>query len=362
MDNQRVLICVNHEIVIYNFRKELVDQLLVSGYQVFISSPVGDKLEYFRNKGVHIIPVQISRKGKNPLTDYQLYRNYLKMMKQIEPSIVLTYTIKPNIYAGYAARRLKIDYIPTITGLGAALNKGIKSFIPNLMYKVALKKAKRVFFQNQHNLDYMKKRKMVKDNVVLVPGSGVNTEEYSYQEYPNDKELHFIFVGRVMKAKGIEEYLWLAKTIKEKYDNINFHVMGDMEEDYTQEIEELVNKGSILYHGAQASLHDYYKMCHAIIHPSYHEGLSNVLIEAGATGRPILASSIPGCQETFIEGKTGFGFEPNNKHDLLEKCEHFLNLSHHDKEKMGLESRKLIEAHFDRKKVVDTYMKGIKSS
>ena len=358
---QKILILANSDMGLYKFRKELIVEL-VKNHHVFVICPKGTYTSKLIDLGVEFNEVKMKRHSVNPFSELRLFIEIYKKVKLMRPDLILTYTIKPNIYGGIIARILTIRYIATITGLGAALNKGFKSFIPNLMYKVALKKAKRVFFQNQHNLDYMKKRKMVNDNVVLVPGSGVNTEEYSYQEYPNDKELHFIFVGRVMKAKGIEEYLWLAKTIKEKYDNINFHVMGDMEEDYTQEIEELVNKGSILYHGAQASLHDYYKMCHAIIHPSYHEGLSNVLIEAGATGRPILASNIPGCNETFIEGKTGFGFEPHNKQELLEKFEQFLKLSHHDKETMGLESRKLIEAHFDRKKVVDTYMKGIKSS
>ena len=360
--NKKVLICVNHDIVIYNFRKELVKELNLQAFEVYISSPLGPRLELLKDMATIIPTEHLSRRSKNPFSDFKLFKEYLSVIKDIKPSIILTYTIKPNIYASLAAQRLNIPYFTTITGLGAALNKGIKSFIPNLMYKVALKKAKRVFFQNQHNLDYMKKRKMVNDNVVLVPGSGVNTEEFSYQEYPGDKKLHFIFVGRVMKAKGIEEYLWLAKTIKEKYDNIRFHVIGDMEEDYTLEIEELVKEDIIEYHGVQASLHDYYKMCHAIIHPSkYSEGISNVLLEAASTGRPILTTNIPGCQETFIEGKTGFGFEPNNKHDLLEKFEQFLKVSQHDKEKMGLASRKWIEMHFDRKKVVDAYMKGINS-
>lgn len=358
---QKILILANSDMGLYKFRKELIVEL-VKNHHVFVACPKGTYTLKLIDLGVEFNEVKMNRHSVNPISEFRLFIELFRKIKLIKPDLIMTYTIKPNIYGGIIARILTIGYITTITGLGSTLNNGIKSLFPNLMYRIALKKAKMVFFQNQHNLDYMISRRIVKDNIVLVPGSGVNIDEYSFKEYPSDIEIHFIFVGRLMKAKGIEDYLWLAKTIKEKHDNISFHVIGSMEEDYFKEIEELVEERIINYHGSKESVHEYYEMCHAIIHPSkYSEGISNVLLEAASTGKPILTTKIPGCKETFVEGKTGFGFEHSNKIELLEKFEQFLKLSHSTKEKMGIESRNWIESRFERGKVVDEYMRVIES-
>lgn len=361
MKSKRILFLVNHEIVIYNFRKELVEALLKENDEVFISSPTGPKTERLKDRGAHIIPTLMNRHSKNPFSDFKLLMFYIKQIKKIKPDVVLTYTIKPNIYGGIAARFLKVKYISTITGLGNALNNGLKSALPHLLYRVSLKKAYHVYLQNQSNLNYMLERRILNENYSQVNGSGVNVEDFAYTSYPKGETLIFLYVGRLMKAKGIEEYLKAAATIKKRHPNTAFHIVGSLEEDYQSMIHDAQDKNIIIYHGPVLDPKPYYQKAHALIVPSYHEGLSNVLLEAGATGRPLIASNIPGCKEVIQDHETGLLFDPKNSEDLIEKLEEFIELSLEKKAAMGKKSRVFISKIYNRNSIVENYMKRIHS-
>ena len=357
MKPKKILILVNHEVVIYNFRKELVERLLSDGHKVYISSPTGNKIERLKKMGATILPIKIKRHSKNPLSDLKLLLKYLKVIKKIKPNIVLIYTIKPNIYGGIACRLRKAKYIPTITGLGQSLNQGLKSIIPEILYRWSLKKASHVFFQNNENLNYMLNKRLLKENYTVVNGSGVNLEEYQYHDYPSDESINFLFVGRIMKAKGIEEFLAAAKNIKQKYLNTSFDVVGAMEEDYNFILNQYEKEGIITYHGYKENALDYYVKCHVLVLPSYHEGLSNVLLEASSIGRPSIASNIPGCQEIIIDTENGYLVNPKDEMDLTSKFISFYKLDYKEKIAMGSKAREIVVKDFDRSKIVDTYIK-----
>ena len=359
MKKKRILICVNHEIVIYNFRKELVYALLEKDHDVYISSPEGPKTNILKEHGAHIIPLTIERHSKNPIKDIKLYFEYRRIIMNVKPNIILTYTIKPNIYAGFASRMLNVPYIVTITGLGSALNKGIKSFIPHFLYQFSLKKAHHIFFQNQENYQYMIKHRLFKGSSSIVRGSGVNLNEFKLEPFPKNNHSSFMFVGRIMKAKGINNYLRLAKTIKQDFPETEFHLVGSMEEDYQSSIEDLNKNGTIIYHGSMQDVRPIYQKVQAIILPSYHEGLSNVLLEAASTGRVIIASDISGCKETFVEGESGLSFNPYDFNDMMNKVKKFMRLPLEIKEHMGLKGRAYVEKHFDRREVVQKHIETI---
>jgi galacturonosyltransferase len=356
---KKILILANSDLGLYRFRKELIIKLVEKGHQVVFSCPNGPKVEPLIKFGATYYPVKIQRRSMNPWSDLKLFLTYLKLAKTIKPELILTYTIKPNIYGSLVARIKRVPVIVTITGLGTSLSQGFKSLIPLKLYKVALKKAKVVFFQNQANLDYMIKHKVIKDNYQLVNGSGVNLEDFPFKPYPDQKELHFIFVGRIMKAKGIDEYLDAAKVIKNKYSHTYFHVIGSLEEDYESKLNEFEKNGIIQYHGPVDNVQPFYEMCHAIIHQSHHEGLSNVLLEAGATGRPIIASDIPGCKETFVDGVSGLSLKRTDSNTLLEKLTYFIEISHEKKRNMGLASYEYVRRNFNRDDVIKAYLKEI---
>lgn len=367
----RVLILANNDVGLFKFRKELIEELIHPGAvingcksppcKVYISVPTGEYCSILRQMGATTIDSPIDRRGMNPIKDLRLLNHYRKIIKKVKPDIVLTYTIKPNVYGGIICGLKRIKYIANITGLGTSIEKGgIISKGILLIYRVGLAKAKIVFFQNKRDRLFFKQRKVVKKGIVL-PGSGVNLDENKYEEYPeNNGTLRFLFVGRIMQDKGISEFLECATYIKKKYEFSNFDILGDFDEVvFRDRIEKLQRKGIITYHGQQDDVHSFMKTHHAIILPTYHEGLSNVLLEAAATGRPVLASSIPGCQEVFDDGISGLGFEPRNTKALIDCVEHFISLPYEKKVQMGNDARQKVSKEFDRKVIIKAYLNAM---
>lgn len=360
---RKVLILTNSINGLYSFRRELIKKLINESYAVTISSPEGTKDIYFSNMGCKFIKTSIDRRGTNPIADFYLLYEYLRIIRKANPEIVLTYTIKPNVYGGLACRLLKVPYIANITGLGTSIeNKGVLSTISLFFYKVGLKKAYAVFFQNKTNRKLFINNKVVSIKVSrIIPGSGVNLGHHVFEEYPICNEvIKFLYIGRIMKAKGIDELFEAAQIIKNSYPNTEFHFVGPNEENYDDKLNTLIPKKTIYYHGYQENVHDLIKNCHAIINPSYHEGMSNVLLESASTGRPVLASNVPGCRETFDEGISGFGFEVGNVDSLVETIIKFIELPYSEKRKMGTAGRKKMEKEFDRNIVIEAYLKEIR--
>lgn len=357
---KKVLILVNHDVVIYNFRKELVERLLKDGYKVYIASPYGEKIDLLVSMGCEYLETNIERHGTNIITDLKLILEYRNMIKTVNPDVVLSYTIKPNIYGGLACQSLRVPYIATVTGLGTAVErKGFLQKVLLLLYRFALKNVRVLFFQNKENRHFFEENKIANETHKLVPGSGVNLNEFKLEDYPEEKRIIILFVGRIMKEKGIEELVKAAETINDKNKQIEFEAIGFCESDYKDKANQLEKSDIINFHGVKDNVHEYIKNCHAVILPSYHEGMANVLLEAASTGRPVLASNIPGCKETFDEGISGFGFQVKDSNSLIEVLQKFRDLPYDQKKGMGTAGRMKMEKAFDRQLVVDAYISEI---
>lgn len=362
---KKVLMLGNHEIVIYNFRRELVEKMIEEGYEVYISLPYGPKVEDLKKMGCKFIDTEINRRNTNPIEDIKLFMNYKKILKKVKPDVVLTYTVKPNVYGGIACRLTKIPYICNVTGLGSGyLNGGIVQKIVKNLSKLSFKRANKVFFQNTADMKLLIEENVVDVNYGLLPGSGVNLNNYKVLPYPLEEDpISFNYVARVMKDKGIDEYLEAAKIIKEKYKNTIFNVIGMIDQPQYKEILEKYDKeGIIKYHGFQNDTIPFIQKCSCTINPSYTEGMSNVLLESAACGRPIIASNIPGCKEIVDEGINGYTFDVKDVDSLVSKIEVFINNTYEEKKYMGLSGRYKVEDEFDRRIVVDAYLKQIKLS
>ncbi|MBN1777964.1 MAG: glycosyltransferase family 4 protein [Clostridiales bacterium] len=348
----------NHDVVIYNFRLELVERLLKEGYEVYISSPYGERIEALKKLGAHYIDTKVSRRGLSIWEDYALLRNYRRMMKKINPDIVFTYTIKPNIYGAMACAKRRIPCVANITGLGTAVeNGGFLQAVNLWMYKYAFRKIRRVFFQNEENMAFFAKHKIAVDRHALLPGSGVNLERFSPLPYPDENTVEFAFISRIMKEKGIDQYLDAAKAIREKYPHTCFHVCGFCEQAYEEELKELDKSGVILYHGMVRDIREILKTVHCTVHPTYYpEGLSNVLLESCACARPIITTNRSGCKEVIEDGVNGYVVKQKDSDDLIRKLQQFLALSQKDRIQMGQNGRKKVEIEFDRQIVVDRYL------
>ncbi|MBP2070681.1 glycosyltransferase family 4 protein [Thermoanaerobacterium butyriciformans] len=357
----KIIVLTNSGMGLYKFRKELLEELISRGNEVYISLPYDEYITKLEKISCKFIETYIDRRGINPIKDFKLLFFYLKTLKHIRPDIVLTYTIKPNIYGGIACRISNVSYIANITGLGSSIeSRGFLKNITLFLYKIALKQAACVFFQNESNRLLFSTKKIIKSKYILIPGSGVNLEYHKFEPYPeHDGMINFLFIGRIMKEKGIDELLEAAKRIKEHYFNVQFDIVGGIEEDYTEKLLKYEKLGIIKYHGQQDDVHSFIKKAHAVILPSYHEGISNVLLEAASTGRPVLASRVPGCIETFDEGISGYSFEVKNIDSLVEAIVKFIELPYEKKKNMGIAGRKKIEKEFDRNIVINAYLKEI---
>lgn len=356
-----VLVVANFDVGLYKFRKELLQEILNSGHEVYISLPNGDLVQPLVDMGCQFIETELDRRGMNPVTDLKLIGKYRKILNQVKPDLVITYTIKPNIYMGMLCKNRSIPYVINITGLGTAFQShGIMLKVFVEMYKLACKKAQTVIFENCENMQIFKNYGIVKEQQCLLNnGAGVNLEEYPFTTYPNDEQIRFLFVGRVMQEKGIDELFEAARRIKEEYDNVYFDIVGPYEDDYKDVTEQLVNDGVIEYHGFQEDVKPFIEKAHCFVLPSWHEGMANTNLECAAMARPIITSNIHGCLEAVEDGKTGFLAEPKNADDLYSKMKKFIDLPYDKKIEMGQTSHNHIAGKFDKKDVVSKTIERI---
>lgn len=358
-----IAILTNDHLWTYNLRKELVEEMLKKGHRVTLVLPYGEKIDFFKELGCDFVDFSFEGRGTNIFKEIILYKNYIKVLKQLKPDIVLTYTTKPNIYGASACAALKIPYIITITGTGRAMLSGISKKLMSFLYKVSSRKARCIVFQNSENMELFKDSKIYKGKCVLVPGSGVNTSYHNAEEYPPDGTIKFLFIGRLNAIKGIEDYITVAKKVKGADKNAEFHVVGMPENEYFENLaNEAHSNGDIIYHGMLTDVRNIIKECHCTLHPSCCEGMANVLLESASAARPLITTDACGCRETVSDNETGFIFKVKDTDDCYEKVMKFLELSYEAKKEMGLKGREKMLNEFDRYIVAEKYMEIIENS
>lgn len=356
---KRILFLVNHDVVIYNFRLEIVERFIADGHEVHISSPYGERIDDLVKLGAIHHDIKMDRHGMNPFSELRLLREYRKLIKEVKPDIVLGFTIKPNIYGAIAARKNKIPFVANITGLGTAVeNPGLSQKVLIALYKYAFKGIQRVFFQNEENRQFFVDHNIAVEAHAMLPGSGVNLERYPFKPYPKDDVVKFAFISRIMKEKGIDQYLEAAKEIKKTHANVEFHVCGFCEPEYDGRLKEFNDNGTIIYHGMIRDVAEFMSQMNCIVHPTYYpEGISNVLLEACATGRPIITTNRSGCREVVDNEINGYIVEIKNTGSVVNAIQRFINLPRKEMEDMGVRARKKVEGQFDRTIIVNAYVK-----
>jgi glycosyltransferase involved in cell wall biosynthesis len=348
--------------VFYNFRKEVINAIKEAGNNVILLSPYGKKIDYFTEHGCQFIDIKIDRRGTSLLNDFKLILAYIKVFRRVKPDLVLTYTTKCSVYGGIACRLLNIPYIVNNAGLIETGNPNSKlEKLLYILYKVGFGKASCMMYQNSHERETINDILGNKVHYRDIPGSGVNIDDFKLAPYPeNDDVITFNYVARIVKTKGIDEFLECAKLIKEKYHNTRFVIYGDYDDDeYRKIIDNYQKAGIIEYGGILIDMKPAIIAAHAVIHPSYYEGMTNVVLEHSAMGRVCIVSDIPGCREGVENGKTGYVFDVKNVNSIVDSVSRFIELPHRDKEKMGLAARTKMLKEFDRRIVTDCYMNEI---
>lgn len=362
MEQKKCLFVIaNSSSGLYDFRGMLLQQLLKE-YRVTVSVPAELKTEQLKALGCRVIDTKVDRRGLNPVKDLKLLLQYRKLLRTEKPDLVITYTIKPNIYGGLACKLSRISYAANITGLGTTFQKqGLLRRFVKMLYKMALKKAKVVFFENAANRQLFIDEKIITEkSAVLLNGAGVDLEHYDARPYPQDGPVRFLFVGRVMREKGAEELFSAMERLRREGVDCALDIIGYCEEDYDDTIQRYEQQGWLRYHGYQVDVRPFIEKAHCFVLPSYHEGMANTNLECAAMGRPVITSNIPGCREAVVDGKSGLLCEAKNAESLYAAMSRFLKLSVQEREAMGLAGRRHMETVFDKKRVVAQTVKCLK--
>ena len=376
-DKLLIALLTNNDDDVYCFRLELIQAILAAGYRMLISCPDGPKFEVMDDIGlkkndtfIYDDP-PIDRRGTNVLNDAKLMMHYRSLFKKHRPSAILTYTAKPNVYASLVAHQLHIPVINNVTGLGSVVNEtGIKKKLIMQLFKTAYRGSACIMFQNSTNMKLAKELGWVKGDCKLIPGSGVALDRYPVQAYPeggdgiSGEPVVFNYIGRILRDKGVDDYIEAAKRVKKKYPNTEFNMLGFIEpteNHYEAELEELGKQGIVLYRGSQKDVKPWIKRAHGIIHPStYGEGISNVLLENASSGRLIITTDNPGCQETVNDCISGFIYHGGNVDQLVENIETVVHgMPNNNRMQMGLEGRQKVEKEFSREVVIQAYLDTI---
>ena len=354
MTYKKIVIVANDAAGLYLFREMLIRKLIGEGSSITALIPFGSYVAELQKLGVKTIITPIDRRGINPFKDLGLIMQYLKYIDQEKPALVITYTIKPNIYAGLVCRIKGIRYVENITGLGTAFeSKGILRSIVKKMYKASLKKVHKVFFENSEDRSvFIRNRIIDKKKTKVLNGAGVDLNKFPYVPYPNNEIFSFLFMGRVMREKGVDELFQSMRALIAAGDKCELHILGAYEENYKEIIEEYETEGWLKFHGFQKDVRPFISACDCFVLPSYHEGMANTNLECAASGRPIITSNIHGCKEAVEKGVSGYLCTPQSDKSLRDAMEKMLNTSIEDRTLMGKAGRRHMEEVFDKEKVV----------
>ena len=366
---KKVAIIENHELGIYSFRNDLV-QAIAKDYDVTVLTEVDNS---FKNGDLeHIVQfIDVGKSVLNPATALKYSSRLHKALKEVKPDVCLTFTIRPAIYGNMVTGRLKIPTISTITGTGPLFDsKSISYAVARQLYKFVLKKTKFVFFPNFDDLNEFVARKYItKEQARRVPGSGVNYEKFPPMISTRDNDGKFIFlcISRLLKDKGIMEYVQAASIIRETHPQAEFHIVGPLwtgnKKSLTITLEELndwIAKKIVVYHDKQKDVRPFIANADCVVMPSYREGMSNVLLEAASMARPLITTNVTGCRDIVEDGVNGLLCEVKSGTDLADKMKKMMTLSEAQRIQMGEKGREKMIREFDKKIVIKKYLEAIK--
>ena len=364
---KKVLIASNSSWNLFNFRYPIIIKLISDNCDVIVCGANDESAKKLIELGCCFININVDSNGKNPLNDFILFFHFIYIFFREKPDVFMSFTIKPNIYGSLAAHIFKIPVINTVTGLGSGfLKDNLLRRLICFLYKISLIKSSAVFFQNADDLNFFVATDLVKKDICfLVAGSGVNIHKFNYSPISSTNSFKFLFVGRLLRDKGILEYLEASRLLRKKFNGVKFSILGSFYKNNpnsisSEHILEYVKDGIVEYYGTTEDVSNYLKEAHCVVLPSYREGIPRVLLEAAAVGRPMIATDVPGCREVVEDAVNGYLCTPKDVIDLSNKMSLMCGNSLLKLNQMGRNARTKIENYFDENQVVETYMRQIK--
>jgi glycosyltransferase involved in cell wall biosynthesis len=364
----KIAVVLNTSWNIYNFRLNLIKALFNEGHEVVAIAPKDEYTSKLIEVGCQYEEIKMDSRGVNPLKDLALTYELYKIYRRVKPDVILQYTIKPNIYGTIAASRLKIPVINNVCGLGTAfLKDNLFSKVAIALYKFAFRFPKLIYFQNDEDKKFFIESKIVsEDKIDVLPGSGIDLKRFVpvVQEERNEKPFTFLLISRLIHDKGIIEYIEATKLLRARGVKARFELLGQIDEKHLRAIpRKLVDRwteeGLVDYLGTTDDVRPYINDSDCVVLPSYREGTPKSLIEAASAAKPIVATDVAGCNNIVEDKVNGFLCQRKDQVDLADKMESMYNADVTERAAMGAAGRKIAEARFDEKIVIDKYLSAI---
>jgi len=363
------VIAANSAWNIANFRAPLIKALLKDGWQVVALAPEDGSVAALEALGAEFVPIAIASSGTSPIGDARLFARYLRILQRIRPRLFLGFTVKPNVYGSIAAHLLGIRVINNISGLGTAFMKpGPLNWLVSRLYKLSLRGSARVFFQNPHDRDLFLSRRLVRvAQAAVIPGSGIDLERFKppAEARKQDVPFRFLFIGRLLRDKGLVEYAEAARLLRPSWPDVEFAVLGFAGSENPSvvplsEVGRWQDEQLVTYLGETDDVRPFIADSDCIVLPSYREGLPRSLLEGAAMARPMIATDVPGCRDVVVNGENGFLCEPRSASSLASTMEAMLRLSPDERRGLGRKARTTVESRFDQALVSGAYLQELK--
>jgi len=342
--------------------------LIADGHRVTVLAPEGDGVADIESIGCRFFPLKMSIKGLNPLEEFNLFLQFKQVFHSEKPDIIFSYTIKNNIFGAMAAESCGIPFVPNVTGLGTAFLSGkVLWNIAEKLYRRAFRKLPIIFFQNENDRRLFVQRGLVRsrEQTRLIPGSGIDLEKFAKADYPATDTQVFLMIARLLRNKGVIEYVEAARRVKDVFPKVQFRLLGPADCASRSAIDLNTVKGwhsdgMVEYLGVTSDVRSFIEEAHSVVLPSHGgEGAPRALIEAAAMGRPAIATDVPGCRSVIDEGKTGLMCEARNCSSLTSTLLRFISLPHTDKAEMGCAGRAKMVAEYDQAIVLAAYRQAV---
>ena len=363
-----VVIAANSAWNIVNFRSGLIEGLRAAGWRVVALAGDDGTAAALDGLGAEFVSIRIDSSGTSVFRDARLVLDYARILRRLRPRAFLGFTVKPNVYGSLAARLLGVRAINNISGLGTAfLTPGPLNWLVSRLYRLSLARSAKVFFQNPHDRELFIRRGLVRERQAgLLPGSGIDLQRFrpAGRARPGDRPFRFLFVGRLLRDKGLIEYAEAARMLRPRWPQAEFAILGFADSDNRSavpiaEVERWQQEGIVRYLGDTADVRPFLEESDCIVLPSYREGLPRSLLEASAMARPMVATDVPGCRDLVIDGENGFLCRPRSADSLAGAMEKMLRLGPAERNAMGERARQRAEREFDQALVVDAYLKAL---
>lgn len=362
----KIAVVLNTSWNIYNFRMNFLRELIAEGHEIHTVAPVDDYTKHLTDLGCIHHRIKMDSRGANPIRDSALILELFMIYKNVRPDVILHFTIKPNVYGTIAAALLKIPVINNVCGLGTVfLKRNLVSAIAILLYRISFRFAYKVFFQNPDDLRLFVKKKLVAPSAAeLVPGSGIDLKRFTPVAFKRNEKFTFLLISRLITDKGVLEYIDAVKKLKAAGFNAHFQVLGAKDPEHKrgiklEVIDKWISEETIEYLGTTNDVREYIQKADCIVLPSYREGTPRTLLEAASSGKPIIATDVPGCNHVVVDHFNGLLCKIKDANDLADKMQKIAGLEDEVLRQFGINGRLKMEAEYNESFVINKYLRSL---